>query len=56
MKVFLKELVKNRRDLGNGKEDGKVAVVGHSMFFRVYTTKEEYWNTNGYNKGYAGPD
>jgi len=38
IKMYLKDLVQSRKDLGQGKEEGKVAVVGHSMFFRVYTT------------------
>ena len=28
---------------GSGQNDGKLALVGHSMSFKLMTTKEEYW-------------
>jgi hypothetical protein len=35
---FLRAYVKSRADVGESSDAGKVIVVGHSMFFRVYTT------------------
>lgn len=49
----------SRTDIGIKSDDGKVVVVGHSMFFRIYTTQEEYWHTKfnlETNNFYAGPD
>lgn len=34
----------------------KVAVVGHSMFFKVYTTHESYWHDPKNLNTFAGPD
>ena len=56
---FVREFVKSRTDVGVGSSEGKVVVVGHSMFFRVYTTQEEFWRTKfnlETNNFYAGPD
>ena len=39
------DYVKSDKKFGNGMDDGKLAIVGHSMFFKLLTTKEEYWNT-----------
>lgn len=40
--VFRKRLL-NFLDLDDKIGFGKVGVVGHSVFFKVYTAKTEYW-------------
>jgi len=34
---------KNKNTFGGGATDGKLAIVGHSMVFKVMTTSEQYW-------------
>ena len=56
---FVREYVQSRKDVGVGSTEGKVVVIGHSMFFRVYTTQEDFWHTKfdlETNNFYAGPD
>ena len=58
-RMFVREYVQSRKDVGVGSTEGKVVVVGHSMFFRVYTTQEDFWSTKfnlETNNFYAGPD
>lgn len=31
-------------EYGPGANDDKVALVGHSMFFKLMTTKKEFWS------------
>ena len=35
---------KHKETFGEGPNDGKLAIIGHSMLFKVMTTTEEYWN------------
>lgn len=35
---YLREFLSKRTDVGVSSNEGKVVIVGHSMFFRVYTT------------------
>ncbi len=60
VKRFMNEFVAQQgTTVGPAVDDGKIAVVGHSMFFRVYTTEEVYWSTKfnlQTNNFYAGPD
>ena len=39
----LATFVQGRNDLGMGSQMGKVGVVGHSVYFKVYTAKDDYW-------------
>ncbi len=35
--------VRSKNDLGSEGNKGKVGVVGHSVYFKVYTAKDDYW-------------
>jgi len=39
----LARFVKSKADIGLESEKGKVGVVGHSVYFKVYTAKDDYW-------------
>jgi len=44
--MFRKDLVEflqSKGDIGFDSDMGKVGVIGHSVFFKVYTARDDYW-------------
>jgi len=39
---FMQEFIKTQ-DVGANVDQGKIAMVTHSMFLRIYTTEDVYW-------------
>lgn len=40
-KQYLKDFINNSPN----NHEGKIGVVGHGAYFRIYTTKEEFWTS-----------
>ena len=50
-KQFVEEVEGKPEKFGMGGQDGKLAIVGHSIFFKILTTVPEFWD-----KVYSDPN